>query len=273
MRNQKTAFLSCALVAVVGLLAAPAVMASGYNSCSGFNPTVTVLAGPCPVTSANPTACAASGPYTGIKYKITDCPDHVATVVTANNEVLSVPGNQFYAACVGDSVTGLGKRSCHERALKVNPNPYTGEFWLVVDKSKSSTLQSLAAKKGSCVKSFAVTGLGFDVNPFVQAQKTETVNFKGCAVTFQYSTTTGEVTSAALDPSQSSKPVCAVGQNDATCCAFNGGEDVNLLNLTLNGRNLGAGQFGEGYVSSGTNSCTTRVIGARVYTWGSPCPE
>jgi hypothetical protein len=36
---------------------------------------------------------------------------------------------------------------------------------------------------------------------------------------------------------------------------------------------LGAGKFGEGYVHSGSNSCTTRIIGGRMYSWGSPCPE
>jgi hypothetical protein len=115
--------------------------------------------------------------------------------------------------------------------------------------------------------------LGYDINPFQQAQKNETVNFKGCAVTFVYDVLTGSVLSAALDPAQSTKPACPAGVNNDQCCAFNGGEDVSHLELTLNGQPLGSGQFGEGYVSSGTNSCTTRVIGGRVYTWGSPCPQ
>lgn len=275
MRNKNKAFLSCAIVAAVGLLSAPAAMATGYNSCSNFNPTVEILAGPCPVSGANPTACAASGDYTGIKYKITGSPDHVATVVTANNTVLLPSGFQAYAACAGDPVTGLGKGSCHEKAIKVNPNSAAaGQFWVVVDKTKSAALQSLVAKKGSCSRSFAISGLGFDVNPFQAAQKVETVNFKGCAVKFQFDVVTGAVVSAALDPIESTKTACAVGQNDETCCNFNGGEDVSNLTLTLSGgRSLGSGVFGEGYVSSGTNSCTTRVIGGRVYTWGSPCPE
>lgn len=284
MRNLKAAFLSCAVVAATGLLATPAAMATG-SSCSSFNPTVTITSlpvgappgatGPCPVTSANPTQCAASGPYTGIRYKITGSPDHVATVVTANNVVLSVPGNQFYAACVGDSVTGLGKQSCHERAVKVNPNPYTGEFWLVVDKARAPILQSLAAKKGSCTKSFAVTGLGFEVNPFQTAQKTETVNFKGCAVDFAYDVVTGAVQSAQLNIAQS-LPVCQGGEQPGTCCSHVIESDVSNLSLNLNIPGigpLGAGQFGDGYISSGVNSCTTRVIGGRVYTWGSPCPD
>ncbi len=277
MRNKNKAFLSCAMVAAIGLLASPAAMATGGSSCSSFNPTITIAAGPCPVASANPTVCepaeSVTG-WTGIKYVVSGSPDHVATVVTANNVVVSVPGVQFYAACVGDPVTGLGKGSCHERALKVNPNALTGVFWLVVQKQKAGILQSIVAKKGSCSKSFAVPGLGYDVNPFVAAQKVETVNFKGCAVTFRYDVMSGAVLSATLEaPPVSTKPACGVGQNDNTCCAFNGGDDVSNLELTLNGQSLGAGVFGDGYVSSGQNSCTTRVIGGRVYSWGSPCPE
>jgi hypothetical protein len=274
MRNKNKAFLSCAMVAALALLASPAAMATGSSSCSSFTPTITILAGPCPVDSATPVACATSGRYTGIKYKITGNPDHVATVVTSNNTVLLPTGFQSYAACTGDPVTELGKGSCHEKAVKVNPNSAAaGQFWLVVDKTKTSTLQSMVAKKGSCSKAFAVAGLGLDVNPFQAAQKVETVNFKGCAVKFQFDVSTGAVVSAALDPDDSTKPVCPTGVNDGSCCAFNGGEDVGHLELSLNGQPLGAGVFGEGYVSSGTNSCTTRVIGGRVYSWGSPCPE
>ena len=117
------------------------------------------------------------------------------------------PANsQVYGACVGDPETGLGRQSCHEQAIRFNCATNTTTFWVVVQGQKTATQQSVAAKKGYCVKSVAVNGLGFDVNPFQQAQKTETVNFKGCAVTFQYSVATGEVTSAApIPPSPASR--------------------------------------------------------------------
>jgi hypothetical protein len=260
-------------VAATGLLAAPAAMATGAT-CTTFNPVVTVLLGPCPVSGANPTACEPAGSvtgFTGIKYSVTGSPEYVAALITANNTWVS--GGTPYLACQGDPVTDLGEKSCHEKAVTFGCNQATAQFWIVVAGQKSAVLQSVAVKKGYCVKSFAVPGLGSDLNPFQQAQKFETVNFKGCAVTFQYDVVTGAVTSAALDPSQSTKPVCAPNVNDGNCCAFNGGEPVSNLSLTLNGHPLGAGVFGDGYVSSGTNSCTTRVIGGRVYTWGSPCPE
>jgi hypothetical protein len=276
MRSFSKAFLSCVAVAAMGMLFPSATLAHGHSySCSSFNPTVTILAGPCPVTSATPTECAPSGDYTGIKYQVTGNPDHVATVVTANNVVVSVPGNQFYAACAGDPVTGLGAQSCHERAVKVNPDAYTGEFWLVVEKSKGAVLESIVAKKGSCVKPFAIAGLGYDVNPFAATQKTETVNFKGCAVTFVRDILTGAVLSAALDPDQSTLPLCH-STNASPCCSDVIISDVDKLSLSLNVPgvgDLGTGQIGDGYISSGENSCTTRVIGGRVYTWGSPCPQ
>jgi hypothetical protein len=272
MRNTKTALLCCTVLASMGLLGTPAAMATG-SLCSSFTPTVTVLLGPCPVSGASPTACepqeSVTG-FTGIKYRVTGSPDYVAALVTANNVVVS--GGQSYPACAGDPVTDLGERSCHEKAVAFGCSQVTSDFWIVVQGQKGAVLQSVAVKRGICIKSFAVAGLGYDLNPFQATQKVETVNFKGCAVRFQYDVVSGAVVSAALDPTQSTKPACAPGQNDGTCCAFNGGEDVSHLELTLNGQTLGTGQFGQGYVSSGTNSCTTRVLGGRVYTWGAPCP-
>ena len=78
MRNKNKAFLSCAIVAAIGLLARPGAMATGGTSCSSFNPTVTIVAGPCPVSGANPmSACASPLPGTGIKYRVTGSPDQL----------------------------------------------------------------------------------------------------------------------------------------------------------------------------------------------------
>ena len=236
MRNKKKAFLSCAIVAAVGLLAPPAAMATGYNSCSNFSADGRDPGRALSGERRQPDRLRGTGAdYTGIKYKITGSPGHVATLVTANNTVLLPSGFQAYAACAGDPVTGLGKDSCHEKAIKVNPNSAAaGQFWVVVDETKSAGSAVPGREEGHrCSRSFAISGLGFDVNPFQAAQKVETVNFKGCAVKFQFDVVTGAVVSAALDPIESTKTACAVGQNDETCCNFNGGEDVSNLTLTL----------------------------------------
>jgi hypothetical protein len=281
MRNKKVAFLSCAVVAAAGLLATPAAMATG--SCPAWSVS---YEGPCAVNSTTPSTClpaGTEGKYTAIKYNINKISGYgnasnVATLVTANNlgNVFVAPasGVCVSAPCVGDTPTSLGKNSCHELAVRVNPNASTSSFWVIVAGRKAAIQTSIAVKSGNCVKAYAVPGLGLDTNPFQAVQKKETVNFKGCSVDFVYDAVTGAVVSASLaPPPASTKPPCPLGQNDGTCCAFNGGDDVSGLRLILNDRDLGAGQFGDGYISSGENSCTTRVIGGRVYTWGSPCPD
>jgi hypothetical protein len=274
----KVAFLACSL-AVAGLLAASGVRASDrsdrsdhYYSCSSFAPSVTVTAGPCPVTSTSPVACEAAGPYTGVRYKVTGSPDYVAALVTANNGVVS--GGTVYPPCKGDATTGLGVNSCHEKAIALGGcgGGAATEFWVVVDGKRGPVLQSVAVKKNSCVKSFAVTGLGYEISQFAPLQTVESINFKGCVVDFNRDALTGAVTSAVLNLEQSTKPRCSAN-GQTNCCSDVITDTVDKLSLTLNGVELGSGQIGDGYVSSGTNSCTTRVIGGRVYTWGSPCPE
>jgi len=267
----KVAFLACSL-AVAGLLAASGASAGNYYSCSSFQPTVTVTAGPCPVGSTAPVACESAGPYTGVRYKVTGSPDYVAALVTANNAVVS--GGTVYAACKGDPITGLGVNSCHEKAVVLGGcgGGATAEFWIVVDGKRGPVLQSVALKRNSCVKSVAVTGLGYEISPFAPLQTVESVNFKGCVVDFTRDPLTGAVTDAVLNQLTSTKPRCsATGQTN--CCSDVITNTIDKLSLTLNGQELGAGQIGDGYVSSGVNSCTTRVVGGRVYTWGSPCPE
>jgi hypothetical protein len=266
----KIAFLTCMVVAL-GLLAAGGVSAGERGpSCSAFAPTVLVTAGPCPVSSTNPVACEAAGAYTGVRYKVTGGPDYIAALVTANNTVVS--GGTVYAPCKGDPVTELGEQSCHEQAVAFGCRSVSAEFWIVVEGKRGPTLQSVAVKKGACVKSFAVTGLGYEISAFAPLQTTENVDFKGCVVAFTRDPLTGAVINAELDLERSTKPRCSsAGQTD--CCSDVITTTVDKLSLTLNGVELGAGQIGDGYVSSGTHSCTTRVVGGRVYTWGSPCPE
>src|SRR5215471_12382543 len=139
MRSRNLAFLSCMVVAAAVLLATPSVNAGGSrDTCSTFSPTVTVVAGPCPVLNGTPSACqpaGASTDFTGIKYRVTGSPDYVAALVTANNDVVS--GGKVNAACVGDEVTELGERSCHEKAISFSCGSVTTDFWIVVKGTKA----------------------------------------------------------------------------------------------------------------------------------------
>jgi hypothetical protein len=265
----KMAFLTFG-VALAAVLAASGASATDY-SCTSFQPTVTVTAGPCPVSSGTPAACEAAGSYTGIRYKVTGSPDHVAALVTANNAVVS-PGT-VYAACKGDPATRLGVNSCHEKAIALGScrGLATAEFWVVVAGKRGPVQQSVALKKNYCVKSVAVPGLGFEISEFAPLQTVESINFKGCVVDFTRDPLTGAVTNAVLNQGASTKPRCDTS-SQTNCCSDVISNTVDKLSLTLNGVPLGDGQIGDGYVSSGVNSCTTRVVGGRVYTWGSPCP-
>lgn len=263
-------------IALAGLLAANAGMAWDDHSCScsGFAPTIVIAEGPCPVSDPTHPACSSQGAWTGIRYKNTGTSaDNLATLVTVNNQVSVATGNQVYGACSGDPLTKLGKYSCHELAVKINPAQQTAGFWIVAkglvgSAQRQPILTSIAAKKGNCIQSFPILGLGLDAqaNPFQTLKKTETVVFKGCAVTFEFDSL-GNVTDAFNDVSQSDPT--------ATCSTLiTSGVDKLTLTLDVPGAgDLGLGQFGDGYLSTGTNSCTTRVIGGKVYTWGSPCPH
>jgi hypothetical protein len=262
-------FLSCAIVAGV-MLAAGAAMA---DQCTAGGYTIST---PGPV---------ASGASTSITYTIAgpSAPDHVATVVASGStdcfttSITSVTGsnpasgNQKYGPAVGDPVTGLGKWACHEEAAKINPNGNVFNFSVTVSGTRSPAPKSVAVKKGSKISSCEIVGIGDPgVEPEV-APVTEIIKEPGsqCAVEFTLDRITGNVLHAEVTGDSSAG--CKLNQTP-----------VENLSLQVNGPfgtcadatcQLGNAKFGTGYVHSGTGSCTTRIIGGRVYSWGDPCPE
>jgi hypothetical protein len=271
MRISQKAFLSCIVVAGIGLLAAPAAMATG-GSCSPTIWTIEVVPpGACRVNDPAEPECGDVGEYTGIQYKLSGTgADHVSTLVTIDNVVSLASGNTVYStlSCKGDTVTGLGKYSCHEQAVRFNPAIYkqpggglvpTDRFlWIIVSGNKQPILTSIAVKKGSCVQPYAVLGLGVDAPA---ASVTETLQHGACTVEFTLNALTGTVLSAKL--TQDSL--------DAGCNLRI--DDVEEGNVTVRINNVDLPiKFGQGYFQSGDTSCTTRVIGGKLYSWGSPCP-
>jgi hypothetical protein len=290
----RNAVLSCAVVAMAGWLAAPVAMAGGRShdhhggsGGGGATPTpaptapptsctigcyqVTVTAGPSFVSCTSP-----SGQCTEIEYTVTGgVPDHVAAVEGVGIQYVDGPGNQWYQACGGDPVTGLGENACHEQAAKFNPTSSVQKFKIGLDGQRASGPTTVAIKKGSDVGECRILGIGLDgvASLFQSTQKKETINFKGCAMTFTRDAATGAVLNVAFDPSQSTKPSCsASGADPMACCSDLITTNVDKVNLSVDGLDLGFGQLGDGYLATGNNSCTTRIIGGRVYTWGSPCP-
>jgi hypothetical protein len=290
MRISQKAFLSCIVVAGIGLLAASGVRATGYStsniptpapsplqpSCSvpgtagGY--TITVSDGPSFVSCSSP-----SGQCTEIEYEVSGgTPEHVAAVQGIGIQYVIAPsGNQWYPPCVGDPVTGLGKNSCHEQAAKFNPTSSVKKFRIGLDGQRKPGPTTVATKKGSKIGACRIQGIGLEgvASPFQSTAAADCQNFKGCVVCFSKDPATGEVVDAYLDLDLSPKLGCnEVGAIEGDCCSDLIKKNASQLAFFLDDVPLGSVQVGDGYASSGTASCTTRFIGGKVYTWGSPCP-
>lgn len=291
MLKKKTAFVSCTAAAL--LLAAAGVMATGSSgssasptpaplppptSCMAGGYLVKVVRGPVFVTADDQPLCAESasnptGQCTEIEYEVTGLPDHVAILQGVGVQYVTGGkpyGNKFYRPCEGDPLTDLGDFSCHEQAAKINPASSVQSFKVGLAGQRRPTPTSVVVKKGSTARACTILGMGLEgvASPFAAANTIERIDFEGCAVDFVRSAT-GEVVSATLSPDSPSSCTSPFIETDGKTLKS---KPVSALQLTLDGEELGNGQIGEGYVSSGTNSCTTRIIGGRVYTWGSPCP-
>lgn len=280
MRRIKKAFLSCAIVAAVALFASPPAMASGGGSCStAWNVTANGLTnGPCAVNSRTNPVClpaGTTGSYTAIEYKISGgtCNiSNVAVLVTKNNYpahlfLLGTGGINALAPGVGDTTTGLGKYSFHEVAVKASANAQTYNFWVIVSGQKQVRQTTLAVKANGSVKYYVVPGLGEDppVPPAASVKETLThVVPSGpnagltCSVEFTLASDNATVLSVQkLDTS--TDPSCTLRVDNAADLSITIGNNVLPL------------KFGQGYFESGTSSCTTRIIGGKVYTWGDTC--
>lgn len=284
MRRMKTAFLSCAAVAAAALLAAPAAMATGgYSTCSlSLKVDVTKddagVQTPCPVVPSGTTwRCAGpneASSHTGIRYKNISGTslDSAAVLVTSNNTVVQPPSTQVVKNCEGDPVTGLGKRTCHADAVKLNGVANTGTVWVVVTGRQLPIATTIAAKKGSssCIRQIATIGLGLTASSSQLIQQVQRVTSQdGCAVDFITDSLTGDVLSAKLTAESLANGCTSPSLNGDTIEPL----DATEFEVFRGSESFGTWKFGEGYIRSGLNSCTTRVIGGRVYTWGDPCPE
>jgi hypothetical protein len=301
MRNSK-AFFSVAITAAAALLAGTAVMAAGPKATRSRRP-MTQQQAITQQQAAPPTTCTTEfeaatftvtrgptfvpcevpgGQCTEIEYQQVSGSRRAVYVLEGKGVVAVYPPNEGTVVgppCLG--VDGFGAGACHEQAVRTFPDE-GGVFSITVEGVRRPSPTSVAVNVEG-LESCEILGLGLEnsPNPDQTTQTTETIDFEGCAVTFLRDAQTGDVVSAALDPDQSTKPLCtSPGQQDC-CRALFAEEDgttlvpqpVTELEVTLaDGTTLGKGKFGDGYISTGGDSCTTRVIGGKVYTWGKPCP-
>jgi len=272
------------------------ILAGALVAVAGAAAADTCQAGPYTVSTTGPVLNAAQT-QTSITYVIEGgTSDHIASVVASASTNCSSPsilsvtgsgqatGNQSYAPAVGDPITGLGKLACHEEAAKINPAGTRAEFTITVSGARGPTPKTVVVKKGGQINRCEIVGIGEPGTAEVEAPVTEIIRESGseCAVEFTLDRLTGKVLH--VEVAAGSAQNCTLTQTP-----------VENLNLSVSGLStcttanqpnccppdkvnddgtcaFGTGRFGMGYVHSNSQSCTTRVIGGTLYSWGAPCP-
>jgi len=285
MRNRK-AFFSAAIT--VAVLIAGAVVTAGGPQGTSVSAAAISVPGPPPPP---PTSCnvgdfqfsVSSGPSfvncpvpilgdqcTQIVYHVSGSPE-VVLALEGEGVVFVSSSSPTSPATIADPCDGInnfGRGSCHEQAVETSPDD-SGDFSITLAGLREPAATSVAIDPDHACR---ILGIGLEAGPNTNqtTQRTETINFKGCMVEFTRDAATGEVVRARLLPN---KDLQCTGPSLTEGGIINP-RPVGELQLTLpDGTSLGNGTFGDGYISSGNSSCTTRVIGGRVYTWGTaPCP-
>jgi hypothetical protein len=275
MQYRKT-FFSGAIAAAAVLLAGTAVVRADRKGTSSTS----AVTQPAPVTSCRVgdfQFTVSSGPSfvpcespdgqcTVIEYQVTPRPEAVYALEGKGVVFVSNEGTIF-DPCVG--VGSFGSGSCHEQAVRTSPDDF-GKFRITLEGVRRASPTSVAISIDP-LQACEILGIGLETsrNPDETTLTTETVDFKGCVVEFTRDADTAEVVRARLttdSPAACTSPFLGAGRTLIP-------QPVTELEVKLeDGTSLGFGKFGDGYISTGEESCTTRVIGGKVYTWGKPCP-
>jgi hypothetical protein len=269
MRNRR-AFFSGAIAAAAVLLAGTAVMAQEpppLTTCTTEfeSATFTVTSGPTFVPCPQPPG----GQCTEIEYQVSSSQFDVYALAGKGVVDVVPHGETTVIAdpCVG--VDRFGQGACHQQAIRTFPD--AGRRFKIIVAGERRPGPSSVGVRSEGIEACEILGIGLENtrNPDQATQTTETVDFKGCVVEFTRDATTGEVVRARLtedSPDDCTSPFLDEGRILRP-------QPVEDLEIKLkDGPTLGRGKFGDGYISTGNDSCTTRVIGGKVYTWGSPCP-
>jgi len=256
MRTPTTAIASTLTILSLALTVGIAGATDKPMSCTtdgGGNWTVTAV-GPLSITCPG----GLVGDCTEVRYQIVSnfglLPDHVA-VLAEHDAAVVIPESRFVSPpCTGDSVTLLGTRDCSTQAVRMNQNADTHSFELAVLGAKDLTTSSIVIKKGKVIEECRIAALGTETfNPNSQRITTEELTFKGCTVRIPRDPITGEAGEAVI--------------SGDGCVFVANGTPVGSGELLINGQSVGMLTYGDGALSSGTASCTTKVISNRLYTW------
>jgi hypothetical protein len=199
---------------------------------------------------------------TGITYNIIKhnglTPDHVALLVEHDAQIV-IPSSTFITQpCAGDTVTALGSRDCSSQTARINQNQQkTGPFDLVVEDVLQPVGASIVVKKGKVVEQCRIASLGapFEVfDPHQQVTTEQTFDFKGCKLKVAVDPVTGTPGDGTLEGED-----CAFVANNVP---------VQAMSVNIDGVELGQGTFiTDGHFSNGSESCTTRTISGRLYSY------
>jgi hypothetical protein len=205
--------------------------------------------------------CPDGGDCTAVYYQITQlktlAPAFVSVLADHDASIVVPEPADLYEPCVGDNFVRNGLNDCSSRAVRLDDDgidPDKNAFTLMVRGQKAVTDGSLVVKNGSVYERCRIASLGqdkFDVH--AQRTTSQQVVFKGCTVTIPTDPVTGETGEATI-----SGEGCVFAAN---------AEPVSEGELIVDGKNVGAFTFGDGYISSGASSCTTKVISNRLYSW------
>jgi len=177
-------------------------------------------------------------------------PDHVAVLV--DHELTVVPSTSRYAspACDGDGVTNIGIRDCSTQAVRMNKDSDTGYFDLIVEGSAAAVGKSIVVKKGTVIEECRIASLAPSTcNPKAQLATKESFQFEDCTVEIELDPCTGEP-----GPATITGP-CEVDS-----------APIGTLSLSINGGTPQVVTVGDGWISSGENSCSTKLFYGTSYT-------
>jgi hypothetical protein len=196
----------------------------------------------------------AGGECVEIQYSITPLrgkyPDHVAVIADHTVDVVVSDSRNLFRACDGDNVTFIGIRDCSTRAVRMNKSSDTHTFDLAARGAPNLVGKSIVVKKGSIIEECRIASFGpTTCDPKAQQTAKETFTFDDCVVEIE------------IDPCTGEPGVATVVSGD---CAIDTGP-VESLQLVINGTTQNV-TVGDGWISSGENSCTTRLYGGKKYT-------
>jgi hypothetical protein len=247
--------ISEVFVTVVALIASIGVAAASdlpfECTTNGGGKWKIVAHGPTSISCPAPASGACTAMQFAIQPLVGTQPDHVAILAGHDVTIVSTDSRNVAAPCDGDSVTYLGIRDCSMQAVRMNKDAQTGFFELIVTGDAQPIESSVVVKKGKVIEECRIVSLGLDpvvCDPKAQQASKETFTFDDCEVEIALNPCTGEPLTATTVSGN-----CAVGA-----------VSIDEIKLEINGV-LQDVTVGEGWLSSGDDSCTTRWFNRKPY--------